>query len=148
MSKNVGNDYGLYLVTAEPTAKSDIDEYDLVGFATELQFTRSRNMIDASNKDSGEDSEFIAGRRTSEISSTFYADETHENDAGQAALEQALESKEGTLYWLITNNELGSVQYYGEAKPSQFDLSMPDEGMIAVECTLQVTGAVTREAVT
>lgn len=149
MAKEIGNGYGLYLTDASPTTPEDISEYDLVGFATGLTLSNSRNQIDASNKDSGADSEFESGRRTQEITGTFYRDVSDGGNAGQEHIETQINDSSGSsVWWLITDNVTGHVQHYGEAKPSQFDLDFPDEGMIAVDATLQVTGSVTRDAVT
>lgn len=149
MGKNIGNGYGLYTSTTEPTSPKDIAEYDLVGFATDLSLSRSRNQIESSNKDSGADAEYEAGRRDQQVSGTFFGDIVHGNDAGQDNIETVFEDSAGDpIYWLITDNITGHVQYYGQANPSQFDLSFPDEGMVQVEATLQVDGGMTRDAVT
>lgn len=149
MGKDIGNGYGLYTSTTEPSTPQDIGEYDLAGFGTDLNLSRSRNQIDASNKDSGADSEYEAGRRDEQVSGTFFKDITHDNDAGQANIEDQLEDASGgSLWWLISDNVTDHVQYYGEAKPSQFDISFPDEGMVQIDVTLQVTGGSTRDAVT
>lgn len=139
----------MYVSGTQPATPGDIGEYDVAGFSTNLSFSRTRNMVDASNKDSGDDSEFEAGRRTSTITGTFFADITDDADAGQAAIETAINDADGNLvYWLITDNILGNRQYHGSALPSQFDLSWPDEGMVQIEVTLQVTGSFATEAVT
>ena len=149
MSKDIGNGFGLYVSDTSPSTPEDIGEYDLVGFSTALSLANSRNMIDASNKDSGSDSEYESGRRTKEISSTFYADVEDGSNAGQEAIETAIDDSDGSsIYWLITDNVTNHVQHYGEAKPSQFDLDYPDEGMVEIDCTLQVDGPTTRAAVT
>jgi hypothetical protein len=149
MSKDIGNAFGLYTAATEPTTPEDIAEYNLVGFATALSYSNSRNMIDASNKDSGADSEFESGRRTKEVSGTFYADVADGGNAGQEVIETAINDAVGdSVWWLITDNVTGNVQHYGEAKPSQFDLDYPDEGMVEIDTTLQVTGPATRAAVT
>lgn len=149
MGKDVGNGYGLYTATSEPSNPEDISEYDLTGFGSDLNLSRSRNMIESSNKDSGADSEYEAGRRDQQLSGTFFLDTEHDNDAGQANLEDRFEDSSGDpVYWLISDNVTGHVQYYGEGLPSQFDLSFPDEGMVQVDVTLQVSGGMTRDAVT
>lgn len=149
MSKDIGNGFGLYVSASNPTTPEDISEYDLVGFSTGLSKSNSRNMIDASNKDSGADSEFESGRRTQEISGTFYADVEDGGNAGQETIQTAINDSSGSsIWWLITDNVTGHVQYHGESKPSQFDLDWPDEGMVQVDATLQVTGPQTRVAVT
>lgn len=149
MAKDIGNGFGLYVSATSPGTPEDIGEYNLVGFATGLSLSNSRNMIDASNKDSGADSEFESGRRTKEVSGTFYADVEDGANAGQDALKTAIDDSSGaSIWWLITDNVTGHTQHYGEAKPSQFDLDFPDEGMVEIDATLQVTGSVTDVAVT
>ena len=148
MPKDIGNDYGLYLASGTaPSTPGDPTEYDLAGFATDLNKSTSRNQIDASNKDSGADSEFIPGRRTREISTTFYKDTEFEGNAGQQHIEDTInDAVGGKVYYVITNETTGDVMYFGEANPSQFDVTLNDESMIAVDATLQVTGAETDEA--
>lgn len=149
MSKEIGNGYGLYVSATDPTNPAEISEYDLVGFATALTYTNSRNMIDASNKDSGADSEFESGRRTKEVSGTFYADVADGGNAGQETLQTAIDDSSGSsVWWLISDNVTGNTQHHGESKPSQFDIDYPDEGMVEVDATLQVTGPTTKVAVT
>lgn len=149
MSKDIGNGFGLYVASTEPTTPENISEYDLVGFSTGLSLSNSRNMIDASNKDSGADSEYESGRRTKELTGTFYADVADGGNAGQETIETAQEDASGaSVWWLITDNVTGHSQRHGEAKPSQFDLDYPDEGMVEVDVTLQVTGPTTKVAVT
>lgn len=150
MSKKIGNGYALYVTATDPSGgEGDIGSYDVVGFAKDHNFSRSRNMIDASDKDSGADSEFKPGRRTQTLDGTTNRDVADGNDAGQEALEAAYEADTedaSLLYFLLTNNVVGDTEYYGKAFVSQLDVSFPDEGMIETSFTFQCTDVVTRQA--
>lgn len=152
MSKGIGNGFGLYLTQTDPSAgPGDITNYDLAGFDKDLTFPRSRNMIDASDKDSGADSEYEPGRRDATVEGTFNRDLAFENDAGQAHAITAYEADtkaNSKVWWLVTDNVVGNVQWYGEGFVSQADESFPDEGMAELSVTIQVSGSVTRQAVT
>lgn len=153
MGKGIGNGFGLYVSAEAPTngSEGDISEYDLVGFDKDLNFPTSRNMIDASDKDSGGDSEFKPGRRTRTVDGTFNWDEVFDNDAGQKVLKDSVDAdteSDALLYFLITDNVTGNEQTYGQGYCSSFDRSFPDEGMTEISATIQVDGAVTTQAVT
>lgn len=152
MSKGKGNGTGLYLTQTDPSAgPGDITNYDLVGFSKNLSYPSSRNMIDASDKDSDSDSEFEPGRRSRTIDGTFNYDLADGGDTGQGHAKTSFEADSESaakLYWLITDNVTGNIQHYGEGYCSNHEISYPDEGMAEVSLTIQVTGAVTDQAVT
>ena len=155
MPKDQGQDYALYASKAAPTdgAEGDPTEYDgLVGFATENSISVDRELIEAANKESGGDMEHVTGRRTPTIEGTFFLDVQYDNDAGQQAILDELNKDPGDsasteqIYFLLTDNVTGHVQFYGVCLTETAEITMPDQDMIELSVTLQVQNGVTIEA--
>jgi len=149
MGKGKGTDHGLYVSSTQPASgnEGDVAEYDLVGFGKDLSLSTDRNMIETSDKDTGSDSTFVAGRRSEEISHTVNGDKTEGADPGQDTLLTALRDTAGdAVYFLITDNVTGNRQWYGKLIPSSGEWTFPDEDLVEIDLTLQITGAVTTQA--
>lgn len=146
MSKGVGNSHGLYLANSEPSTPYDPADYEQLGFSTDLSFPRALNLIDASDKDSEKDSEYRAGRRNRTVEGTVFRNVAYQDDAGQQILEAKYNATAPRLWWLITDIIDGNALHYGEGFVSQADVALPDEGIIEMSVTIQVTGIVTRDA--
>jgi hypothetical protein len=149
MPKDQGQDYALYATTSEPSSggKGDPTNYDLVGFATENSISIDRELIEAANKESGGDMEYVTGRRTPTIEGTFMLDVQDGNDTGQETLlDNIQDDTDSTVYFLLTDNVTGHTQFYGECLTESAEVTMPDQDMIELSATLQVQGGVTIQA--
>lgn len=149
MGKGKGTDHGLYVSSTAPAggSETDITQYDLVGFGKDLGLSIDRDMIETSDKDTGSDSTFVGGRRTQEISQTVNGDKTDGGDAGQETILDALQDTAGdVVYFLITDNVAGNKAWWGKFIPSSGEWTFPDEDLVEIDLTLQITGAVTVEA--
>lgn len=151
MGKGKGTDHGLYVSDTAPAGGSegDITEYDLVGFGKDLGYSIDRDMIETSDKDTGSDSTYVGGRRTQEITQTVNGDKTDGGDAGQETILDKINDTAGdVVYFLITDNVSGNKEWYGQAIPSAAEWSFPDEELVELDLTLQITGGVTVQAST
>lgn len=148
MGKDKGTDFGLYVNSSDPgSGYGDITNYDLVGFGQDLGLSIDRDMIESSDKDEGDDATFVGGRRTQEITHTVNGDITDGNDVGQDTILSALNDSTGAKVWfLITDNVSGNIQWYGTFIPANAEWTFPDQGMVEIDLTLQITGAVTKQA--
>ena len=71
MAKNYsGRDLLLYAKATAPSTATTATDYTLVGDLTDVSITRSRNAIDDSSKDDGDETSVIAGRRNNTVSGT------------------------------------------------------------------------------
>ena len=143
MAKNYSGRDMLFYVT-EPTAPSvaaTASDYTLVGLSTGVNINSSRNAIDKSNKDDGDESTFVAGRRNSTISGSCFWD--HTSDTGQDHFQDAFESSNGTIYFLCTSTTNNDVEFHGSGIVTQKNLSFPDEGISQLDFEIQVSGALT-----
>lgn len=154
MPKDQGQDYALYVSKTAPAdgSKGDPSEYDLVGFAAENSISIDRELIEAANKESGGDMEYVSGRRTPTIEGTFHLDVQYGNNAGQQAILDELNKDSSSddsadeLYFLLTDNVTGHTQFYGVCLTETAEVTMPDQDMIELSTTLQVQNGVTIEA--
>lgn len=147
MSKDIGQDYGLYLADSAPTDTSNTTGYNLVGFATEHSINIDRDLVEAANKDSGGDMEYVVGRRTTTIEGTFYLETAHADDPGQDDIFTEIQrDTTDTLYFLLSDNVSNHVQFVGEALTESAEVTMGDQEMIELSVTLQVQGSVTIES--
>lgn len=150
MAKGKGEDYSLYLSEDDPTPNEDqINQYDLIGFAQEHNLDFSRDLIEAADKDTGGDMEYIAGRREQTIDGTFHLDKEYANDSGQESLWNNIQETTSNdhVWFLLTDNVTGNQQYYGKVLVEEMSVSFPDQDMIEIDATLQVTGGLSRNAV-
>jgi hypothetical protein len=96
MSKNYsGREYTFWVSASTPSAADESASYTQVGLVTDLNLSISRNAIETSSKDDGDDSSFIAGRRnwTADITAIF----DHTSNAGQAIFTTAMNAADGTI---------------------------------------------------
>lgn len=148
MPKDQGQDYALYLADSAPSDRTTPTGYDLVGFATENSISIDRELIEAANKDSGGDMEYVTGRRTPTIEGTFHLDVEDGADAGQQSiLTEIQRDATDVLNFLLSDNVSGHIQFYGECLTESVEITMPDQDMIELSTTLQVQGGVTIGAV-
>jgi predicted secreted protein len=138
-----GRSYLLYVATTAPDAAASASDaaYSLGGLLRNLSLSRTRNAIDASTKDSGDDSTFIAGRRNQSFTADFVFD--HSEDAGYTKLSDAYESASATVYWLITSTTTGDTEWTGSGIVTDLSLAFPDEDVSTYNLAVQASGAVT-----
>lgn len=151
MAKGKGQDYALYLSEDDPGSSNytNISQYDLVGFATEHSLNFSKDLIEAANKDSSGDQEYVPGRRTQTIEGTFHLDKAHAGDSGQESLWNNIQDNTSNqhVWFLLTDNVSGNQEYYGKALVEELDVTFPDQDMIELSATLQVDSGLSRDAV-
>jgi hypothetical protein len=147
MPKDQGTDYGLYLAQSQPGDVSTIAGYNLVGFATEHSLNFDKNLIESADKDTSGDMTYVSGRRTPTVEGTFHLDVQEGNDAGQQDIYENIQKDTNSrLYFLLTDDVAGHLQFYGECYTESMELTFPDQDMIELSATLQVHGGVTIEA--
>jgi hypothetical protein len=100
--------------------------------------------MDDSNKDDGDETSVIAGRRNNTISGTCNWD--HTADAGQAMFTTAYNASNGLVYFLITSATSGDQEFHGSGVCTQADVSFPDEGISSLSFSVAVNGALTEVA--
>ena len=137
-----GRDYKLYLSATTPATATFASSYTLCGNLTNVSLSTSRNAIDVSTKDSGDNSGFISGRRSSTLTGSALFD--HVVDAGQTVLYTALAAEGGTVYFLISDNSTLSEEFYGSGVLTQYDVAFPDDDASTLDFTIQVSGAITQ----
>lgn len=151
MAKGKGEDYLLYLSEDDPGSNNyqDVNEYDLIGCALEHNLAFSRDLIEAANKDTAGDMEYIPGRREQTIEGTFHLDREYAKDSGQESLWNNIQENttEDHVWFLLTDNITGNQEYWGKALVEDLDVSFPDQDMIEIDATLQVDGGLSRAAV-
>ena len=136
-----GRSYLLYAATSTPANPSQVTNYDQVGLLVNLQFNRSRNLIEKSNKDDGAYSSWLAGRRVESVSGSAIFD--HTADTGQAHFQTAYEASNGTIYWLITSTDTTQDEFYGEGVVTNYTFTFNDEEPSQIEFEIQSTGSST-----
>jgi len=113
---------------------------------TDKAVQSARAALETSTKDDGDESTFIGGRRNSTINGTAYFDRTE--DTGQAVLQAAFESATGIIYFLITTDTAGDEEFYGSGVLTSKNISFPDESIMQLDFSIQVSGALNQGAVT
>jgi predicted secreted protein len=146
MSKNYsGREYTLWVSASAPATADESASYTQVGLVTDLNLSISRNAIETSNKDDGDSSSFIAGRRnwTADVTAIY----DHTSNAGQAIFTTAMNASNGTVYFLFSNGPASADQeFHGSAVITALNFGFPDEETSSVNVTLQGTGALTEVA--
>jgi predicted secreted protein len=137
-----GRDYKLYLAVSAPTPATISTQYALCGNLTNVSISTSRNAIDVSTKDSGDNSAFISGRRSTTLTGSALFD--HVTDSGQTHLYTALAAENGTVYFLVSDNTTTAEEFYGSGVITQYDVSFPDDDASTLDFTIQVSGAITQ----
>ena len=142
MAKNFsGRDYLLYVKTSAPAVGDEIAGYTKVGFLTALSLGRSRAAMDKSNKDDGDDSTFVAGRRVVTVSGAVVYDHTIE--AGQDLFSDAYESSAGLLWFLLTSVNSGDQEIHGNGIVTDWSVTFDDEGISTASFSVQGSGTLT-----
>lgn len=137
-----GRDYKLYLATTTPASAALSTSYTVVGKLLEVSISTSRNAIDVSAKSDGDNSEFIAGRRSTTL--TGSARFSHTVDSGQAKLYTALAAEAGEIWFLVSDNTTTGEEFHAKGILTQYDVAFPDDDSSTVSFTIQVTGAITQ----
>lgn len=147
MAKGKGEAYDLYVAETEPTEPSTATGYNLVGFALDQNFNASRDLIEAADKETGGDQEYIPGRRSQTIEGTFHLDSSYQNDAGQNVLWKNSQGSttEQEIYFLLTGKS-GDQQFRGKGLVEELDITFPDQDMIEISLTMQIEDGFVREA--
>lgn len=136
MAKNFsGRDYLFYVSTSSPSDATAASDYTIVGDLTSLSINRSRNVLDRSSKDSGDDRELVAGRRSQNVSGSGFFD--HTEDAGYTALSDAYEADDGTIYWLATSTTSGDTEWHGSGILSDLSSTLDDEAISSFSFTVE-----------
>jgi len=141
-----GRDYLLYVGTTAPSnaAFANDANYSKVGLLVNLQFSRTANAIEKSNKDDGRYTSWLPGRRIENVSGTAIFD--HTEDTGQAVFQTAFDSASGTIYWLITTVNSGDEEFYGSGILTNYTVTFNDEEPSTIEFEIQSSGASTQAA--
>jgi len=152
MPKGKGEDYSLYVSTSEPATATDISNYNLIGFAMDHNLNLSQDLIEAADKDTGGDMEYVPGRREQTVEGTFHLEKTHGSTDGDQGQEVLFDNVQNTtsgdeLYFLLTDNVTGHRQYHGRGIVEELDITFPDQDMIEVSLTFQIAGGITRTSV-
>ena len=129
----------VYLSSTAPATADISTSYVLLGLCRNLNLNVSRNAIDKSTKDDGDNSSFIGGRRRWTLSGDAIWD--HTEDHGQAILETTIDSASGQIWFLVTSKTSGDEEFIGTGIITQKDLSWPDENVSSVSFSIQGTGA-------
>lgn len=137
-----GRDYKLYLKTSAPSPATTQAQYTAVGNLLSVSISTSRNAIDVSTKDSGDNSDFIAGRRSTTLSGSARFD--HVVDNGAALLYTQLAAESGELWFLVSSATATDEEFYGKGVLTQYDVAFPDDDSSTVDFSIQVTGALTQ----
>lgn len=144
MAKNYsGRDYLLYVNAGSAPGSTDTPGgYNLVGKLVSVSVETSRNAIETSSKDDGDNSSFISGRRNSTINGSAIYDHTGV-DVGQAELVTARDAADGLIYFLITSATSGDQEYHGGGVLTNLSYGFDDEAVSTIDFSIQVTGALT-----
>lgn len=137
-----GRDFKLYLSASTPGTATFASSYTLVGNLLSVNIATARNAIEVSSKDDGDNSAFIAGRRSTVLSGSARFD--HVVDAGQTVLYTALAAEGGTVYFLVSDSSTLSEEFYGAGILTQYDVGFPDDDASTLDFSVQITGAITQ----
>ena len=142
MAKNYsGRDYKFYVLGTAPSSPAISSEYTVVGLGQTLSINQSRNAMDKSNKDDGDNSSFVGGRRNVTVSSGGVFD--HTEDAGYTILETSFASSAGTVWFLASPISSGDKEFYGSGIVTDLSVTLDDESVSNFTTTIQVSGALT-----
>lgn len=128
-----GSDFGIYV------------NGTLIAVATENQMQLTRNMINVSNKDSGDDAEYIPGRGDGTTSGTSRI----KYDAGYGFQDLFSLYDNKTLVTIrYSNDTSGDDEYSFSAYISELSRTDPDDDNSTINYTFQKTGSVTETNIT
>ena len=120
--------------------------YTEVSGLTDVSMPMSRNTIDTTDFDSGEDEEHLAARRSGTLSVTANWDE---DDAGLMIVHDAFHA--GTacyVRWRPRGNTVGYKEYLFSGTVTSFEESSPNEDKAEVSFEVTKSGALTNQAQT
>jgi hypothetical protein len=143
-----GTAYKVYAATTAPTDAFDSADaaYTAVGFLKNTGYNRTRNAIDKSTKDDGDESSYLGGRRTRAIPFSCVYD--HTEDAGQAIVVDAYESATGVVYLLISTGVAGDEAFHGNGVVTDASVAMNDQSTSTITFSVKMNGAVTQTTLT
>ena len=142
MAKNFsGREYKLSVAGSAPGSPELVSLYTAVGLGQSLSISQSRNAMDRSSKDSGDDSTFVAGRRNVTVSGSGIFD--HAIDAGYTILESAFASSSGDVWLIITPLNASDKEWYGKGKITDLSITLDDESVSTFSTTFQIDGVLT-----
>lgn len=115
---------------------------------TSNSFSSSQNMINASSKKTGVDSEFVAGRTTRTISVSSLADFSNVTDYGFADAIAAQDAKTAISWTISKYTEAGVLVtaahiYSGSGLLSDVSQENGDDALSTMSLSIQVSGEVT-----
>ena len=140
MGKNYsGRDFKVYVLDSSPSSPAISSEYTVLGLGQTLSVNQSRNAMDKSNKDDGDNSTFVGGRRNITISTGGVFD--HTEDAGYTILETVFASSDGVVWFLVSPLNTGDKEFYGSGIITDLSITLDDESVSGFSTTFQVTGA-------
>ena len=140
MAKIRGRDLALHVARGSaPSTLNDPDQYTLVGNITSRSYDRSRNAIDVSSAASGDDMDYLGGRRSRTLTMEGYFDAVH--DSGYAILNSAMEAA-GTdsIWWILATGTSGDKIIYGRGIVTELSITGEDDGAVTFTCTINITG--------
>lgn len=150
----LGAGWKVYFGTAAAAPTTPADEtqgaYTELGEIPEdIVIQRSRSVIERRNRDNPNDRYVHAGERTESV--TFPVDVDVDGNQALTDILAAFASDtdgqgaSGTHGYLnITDAVSGNPQYYGEAMPSDVPETIPRQGIIRINVTMQWNGDLTR----
>jgi predicted secreted protein len=125
-------------------ASSDGVTYYEIGGLTDASLPMSRNTIDTTDFDSGEDEEHLAARRSGSFSATAHWDE---DDQGLMVVHDAFHA--GTtcyIRWRPRGNTVGYKEYLLSGTVTSFEESSSQDAAAEVSFEVAKSGALTEQA--
>lgn len=143
-----GREYLVYFATAAPTDANDSTDaaYADCAFCTSLSINGSVNLVDISNKDSGDVSEYLGGRSDHDVSIGFRFDAA--GDAGQQKAQTAMDSSTKNIWFLITTDTASDLEWLAKGVLSGLSFSADDDAPTEGTVDIKVTGTLTVDTVT
>lgn len=111
-----------------------------IAYGKSAGFEQTVDMLDATNKSSGGDREFLPGNRSATMSFEGLFDETITSTAGFDLLNDAI--KAGTKVTALFGGATGKTYAY-QAYISNLSRTAPEGDLETFSCTIQCTGAQT-----
>lgn len=147
MGAKDGRVYSLFLATAAPTTATDSSD---AAYA-EVLLVRSHNLaeviaaIDITTKDDGDNSAYTGGRADRDINVSCLLDTAA--GTGQTKLKTAIAAAGHGMWFLLTSDVTGDIEWYGQAVPTNRTFDFPDGAPATLDFTLKVNGAITEAVI-
>ncbi len=141
MAKKKGREIKIYLSASAPQDKWDVTDYDAVAYVTQITDNITRNAINESDADSGNDSDYQAGRRDADVQITAHYDVAE--DAGQDAAWTAIKDDTaggGKVHALITSNVAGDREDALVGIVTGVNRTYSDEGIATLAIAIKQSG--------